>query len=64
MLNYIKNKLGSFVSKVLYKRGILVHFDHSEGLWHIEDTRKFPNQKLLTVWFHRGLRVKLAKLGG
>ena len=64
MLKYIKIKLESFVSKVLYKRGILVHFDHSEGLWHIENTRKFPNQKLLTVWFHRGLRSKLAKLGG
>lgn len=40
-----------------------VWFDHTQGLWLIEDWSVVPHRPIAKIWLHRGLRSWLAARG-
>jgi hypothetical protein len=59
MLRRLKNKLKNLAARIITNRGLIVHFDHSQGTWVIENGYKM--KPIVRVWLNRSLRSKLGK---
>ena len=60
MLRRLKNKLKNLVARTITRMGYIVHFDHSQGTWVIENAYKM--KPIMRVWFNRSIRGRLGKL--
>ena len=60
MLSRLKNKLKNLTARTITRMGYIVHFDHSQGTWVIENGYKM--KPIVRLWLNRSLRSKLGKL--
>jgi len=60
MLRRLKTKLKNLAARTITRMGYIVHFDHSQGTWVIENA--YIMKPVVRLWFNRSIRGKLGKL--